>query len=220
MTETELLDALRARPDDRGLRLVYADLLVERGDPRGELLILEEQVERAPDDTAPGWRAGAERLLHLAAEHGFPVLPDDPDALLDEMVDPSGGGGYPVQYDVTCAGRSLYLRYRGGGFSITDVTDGRWELLAEPDLPVTGDGEWTDAETNVVLHVVCEALRAGADLATLRFPDPLDADPRYRLGSFPRAGLPAEFSDGGRRTLRPRDHDRWWALHRRWQRTA
>lgn len=205
---------MRARPDDRGLRLVYADLLVERGDPRGELLVLEDRIERAADDHAPGWRAGAERLLHLAAEHGFPVLPDDPDAVLDEMVARGGGGSYPVQYELEWAGRSYYVRYRGGAFSITD--NATWTLLAEPELRTAGDGDWTDAETTVILHVLCDAIRAGADLQTLRFPDPLDGDPRHRAGSHPRYVVDDAFSDGDRRTLRPRDLSRWKALHRRW----
>ena len=38
---TELLDAVRAVPDDVGRRLVYADALQEAGDPRGEFIALQ-----------------------------------------------------------------------------------------------------------------------------------------------------------------------------------
>ena len=34
---------LQARPDDSGLLLVYADLLQSQGDPRGQLIVLEQQ---------------------------------------------------------------------------------------------------------------------------------------------------------------------------------
>ena len=41
MTESELLAAVLASPDDLPLRLVYADFLQERGDPRGELITVQ-----------------------------------------------------------------------------------------------------------------------------------------------------------------------------------
>src|SRR5688572_11671410 len=43
--EAKLLDAIWADPDDDGPRLVYADWLMERGHPHGELIAL--QCERA-----------------------------------------------------------------------------------------------------------------------------------------------------------------------------
>jgi len=45
LREAELLDAIYAAPDDDAPRSVYADWLLERGDPRGELIAL--QLERA-----------------------------------------------------------------------------------------------------------------------------------------------------------------------------
>jgi uncharacterized protein (TIGR02996 family) len=39
--ELELLDAIRATPDDNGPRLVYADWLIERDDPRGHFIMLQ-----------------------------------------------------------------------------------------------------------------------------------------------------------------------------------
>lgn len=46
--EQELLAQIRATPDDDEPRAIYADLLAERGDPRGEFIHL--QLERSEDD--------------------------------------------------------------------------------------------------------------------------------------------------------------------------
>ena len=46
--ELELLAAIRARPDDALLRLVYADWLQDHGDPRHELVRLETELGRLP----------------------------------------------------------------------------------------------------------------------------------------------------------------------------
>lgn len=43
-TPEELLALVYADPDDDGARLVYADLLVERGDPRGAFILLQFQA--------------------------------------------------------------------------------------------------------------------------------------------------------------------------------
>jgi uncharacterized protein (TIGR02996 family) len=53
VTEAEAIDAVVANPDDDGPRLVYADWLLERGDPRGELIQLQcRRRRRAPDRNA------------------------------------------------------------------------------------------------------------------------------------------------------------------------
>lgn len=44
--EAHLLAAIQASPDDDGLRLVYADHLLRRGDPRGELYAIQHALER------------------------------------------------------------------------------------------------------------------------------------------------------------------------------
>jgi uncharacterized protein (TIGR02996 family) len=46
--EAAFLAAVEAAPHDAGLRLVYADWLDERGDPRGELVRVEEEMGRLP----------------------------------------------------------------------------------------------------------------------------------------------------------------------------
>ena len=43
-TEQSFLDAIKSQPEDRAVRLVYADWLEERGDRRGELIRIEEQM--------------------------------------------------------------------------------------------------------------------------------------------------------------------------------
>ncbi|MCW5805882.1 MAG: TIGR02996 domain-containing protein [Deltaproteobacteria bacterium] len=68
-TEAELVGAIAAALDDDAPRLVYADWLAERGDPRGELIqlqvavdgMLEEDERRKPTE---------KRLKALLEEHG------------------------------------------------------------------------------------------------------------------------------------------------------
>ncbi len=45
--ERALLKAIRAKPEARAIRLIYADWLDERSDPRGELIRIEEEVRIA-----------------------------------------------------------------------------------------------------------------------------------------------------------------------------
>lgn len=44
--EDAFLDGIRAQPDDDALRLVYADWLEERGDPRAELVRVQCELAR------------------------------------------------------------------------------------------------------------------------------------------------------------------------------
>lgn len=48
-TRTSLLDAIRASPEDDGPRLVYADHLMEQGDPRGEFIAVQCALAKADD---------------------------------------------------------------------------------------------------------------------------------------------------------------------------
>jgi uncharacterized protein (TIGR02996 family) len=47
-TESAFLSAITANPSDRASRLVYADWLEERSDPRGELIRIEEEMREIP----------------------------------------------------------------------------------------------------------------------------------------------------------------------------
>ena len=60
-TIEELLAEVHADPDDDGPRLVYADALLERGDPRGELVAL--QLARARGELSDEARAREAELL-------------------------------------------------------------------------------------------------------------------------------------------------------------
>jgi uncharacterized protein (TIGR02996 family) len=60
--EAELLAAIYAAPDDDGPRLVYADYLQQRGDPRGELIALQLAARPTREQRA--------RASQLLAEHG------------------------------------------------------------------------------------------------------------------------------------------------------
>ncbi len=46
--ERQFLEAITRDPEDEGARTVYADWLEERGDPRGEYLRLELQLQKIP----------------------------------------------------------------------------------------------------------------------------------------------------------------------------
>jgi uncharacterized protein (TIGR02996 family) len=67
---SELLQRVLDRPDDEGLRLVYADWLQERGDPRGELIILQLQKRKAPLTEEESARESALIEAHVDAWQG------------------------------------------------------------------------------------------------------------------------------------------------------
>ncbi|HEY5936903.1 MAG TPA: TIGR02996 domain-containing protein, partial [Kofleriaceae bacterium] len=69
-----LLAAVLAAPADDAARLVYADWLLEQGDPRGELIQLECALAGRPDDEALGKRVEEVRVRCAAA---FDKLVDD-----------------------------------------------------------------------------------------------------------------------------------------------
>ncbi len=52
MLEAELLEAIVEQPEDNARRLVYADLLLARGDLRGELIVVQLARDARPEDVA------------------------------------------------------------------------------------------------------------------------------------------------------------------------
>jgi uncharacterized protein (TIGR02996 family) len=59
------LQSIREDPDDDGLRLIYADWLEERGDPRGEFIRVQVELARTPpsDPRVPLWKKREHQLL-------------------------------------------------------------------------------------------------------------------------------------------------------------
>jgi uncharacterized protein (TIGR02996 family) len=53
MTHDDFLRAILAEPGDDGLRLVYADWLDERDDPRGAYLRIEVELADRPGEEPP-----------------------------------------------------------------------------------------------------------------------------------------------------------------------
>jgi uncharacterized protein (TIGR02996 family) len=65
MDQAAFLEAIAARPDDDSPRLIFADWLEERGDPRGTFVRLQCTLERLPSDDPrrPALEDEADRLL-------------------------------------------------------------------------------------------------------------------------------------------------------------
>lgn len=72
VTEAELVASIVAAPDDDAPRTVYADWLLERGNPRGELMTTQCALARAEADDRPLAETGPlrERVRALIASHG------------------------------------------------------------------------------------------------------------------------------------------------------
>jgi uncharacterized protein (TIGR02996 family) len=70
-----LEDALVANPDDRAAHAAYADLLMERGDPRGELIQVQLTLDQLPRKS-PQRDALRRRYAALAVEQGRALLGD------------------------------------------------------------------------------------------------------------------------------------------------
>src|SRR5262245_55108850 len=66
--EQGFLQAIVADPEDEGVRLIYADWLEEQGNPRGEFIRLQCELEKlsADDPRRPDLEAREKQLL---AEH-------------------------------------------------------------------------------------------------------------------------------------------------------
>ena len=207
-SESELLAAIAASPDD-ATRLVYADWLLashdERSRKRGELIMLDYKERTTPGGLGSPDQVG--QLLRLAAELGFPHLPDpDADLHVFEQL-----GRDNAHWRFACNGRRYELR-RDVGLSL--AADGA--IAENTTLAITG--RWTDAQTNAILTIVLRVVQNGADFRALRFPDPvqLAALPAHRLGPLPRyfsAEVLEDFEADW--LLSARDHTRWYAIYER-----
>lgn len=72
---SELLEAIRAAPDDDAPRLVWADLLCERGDPRGEFVQVQCALAREGEDDPDRREALLDRERALLKAHQAEWLP-------------------------------------------------------------------------------------------------------------------------------------------------
>ena len=70
MNESYFLNAIEANPCDPTPRLIYADWLDERGDPRGELLRIQEELRRVDVSN----RAAKETTVHQLLNDGVELL--------------------------------------------------------------------------------------------------------------------------------------------------
>ena len=88
VTEAELLRAIEAQPNDDEVRRVYADWLIDRGDPRGEFIQLQcelvrargkrageirERAQKLVDRRAASWGPFRDNRFHWVFERGFVV---------------------------------------------------------------------------------------------------------------------------------------------------
>jgi uncharacterized protein (TIGR02996 family) len=71
LLEGDLLEAVLAAPDDDAPRLVYADALLDRGDPRGELIVVQLQLarERMLDARRAELESAAAKLVREHTAH-------------------------------------------------------------------------------------------------------------------------------------------------------
>jgi uncharacterized protein (TIGR02996 family) len=207
-SEAELLALLRAEPSDEA-RLVYADWLLDRGDPRGQVIVLDHK-----DRTTPGGLRDPDLLtllLRLTAEHGFPHLPD-PDEHLLPWHPFRDAGTIARQYTAAWEGRVYRIHYRD---------DGALELHVDnvPSQPVrmVSRLRLTDEETNVILSVASRAIRRYPHFPILDPPTTtaaLRAHPDHRAGPYPRytSHEIAEDFDRPEWSLAARDYKRWYVL--------
>ena len=79
-TRNELEALLQAAPLDEAGYLIYGDWLQSQGDPRGELIALDDGARRAPIEHTARWRHRREELL---ARHPELVPPQGPDLVFD-----------------------------------------------------------------------------------------------------------------------------------------
>jgi uncharacterized protein (TIGR02996 family) len=212
-TEAELLAAIAATAaveigstelSDQ-TRLVYADWLTSQGDRRGELIILDYKERTTPGGlTHPDLVAS---LLRLAAEFGFPHLPD-PDAHMLPWEQLGRDHDYRVEYD----GHTYTLARRGS--LLLTIDDAR----PIENITLTLAERWTDPQVNVIMSIVSRAIRKHTPFERVVFPTPdeMRAMPEHRLGPLPMyysAEIIEDFE--GEWMLRARDHARWFEIYER-----
>jgi uncharacterized protein (TIGR02996 family) len=212
-TEAELLAAIAATAaaeigstvlSDQA-RLVYADWLMSRGDRRGELIVLDHKERTTPGGLTHPDHVAA--LLRLAAEFGFPHLPD-PDAHILPWQQLGRDHDYRVEHD----GHTYTLVRRA---TLLLAIDTKPPL---ENITLTLQERWTDEQVNVIMSMVSRAIRRGSEFTKLVFPeaDEMRRMPEHRLGPLPMyysAEIIEDFEADW--MLRARDHARWYRIYDR-----
>lgn len=119
--EGDLEARIREAPGDTARWLVYADWLSEQGDPRGELIVVQEARARKPKD-----RALARREDALLDKHNDVFVGEDLSALIDDMT----MVWRPRYHEVP----TLAVTWRNGFFEEATLRDRHeWDDLDETD---------------------------------------------------------------------------------------
>jgi uncharacterized protein (TIGR02996 family) len=210
--EAALLRAIEADPDDVDPQLVIADWLLAHGDPRGELIVLDQR-QRTGQLADP---EGIERLLMLAAEYTFPCAREPEEPVLPF----ARGNGLPAQYELAYEGRRYEIWAQQSTFMV-DVYD-RDGIVARHMFGATSgdwmdfvdEKRWNDDEAAAALAVFSDAIRYDTPFEPLRFPHHQAPPPAYDGGSRRIYRLPASACerwgvDKDRYGLAARDYVRW-----------
>ena len=114
-SEHAFLATIEAQPDDRAVRLVYADWLEERGDPRAELIRIEETMREIP----------------VTSHHYWDLKPRR--GALRERCDAAwlGRMGYGTDYEPVF--RDVPADWRGRWRLLREFTE-RWHKVPLPDI--------------------------------------------------------------------------------------
>ncbi len=100
-----------------------------------------------------------------------------------------GGGSHPVQYTARYEGHEYYIRFRSGFLTISKDDQEVFGQDYDSCHPDYSDNAWNDEETNVLLHLISEAVRK-KDFSSLSIPEKgneLKNHPFYRKGPFPKS---------------------------------
>jgi uncharacterized protein (TIGR02996 family) len=193
--EAAFLEALLGEPGDTGLRLVFADWLEERGDPRGELLRLTHALTQDTEQT--GRQGCEERLRALLAEGVRAVGPfrTDPAGMTFAWVPP---GTFLMGSPPTEEGRSddetqhRVTLSKGFWLGITPVTQAQWRAVmgTNPD-PSRFKGDDRPVE-RVPWHDCVKFCKKLSKKEGRRYRLPTEAEWEYAC----RAGTTTPFSFG------------------------
>jgi uncharacterized protein (TIGR02996 family) len=132
-SEAELLADVYANPDDDAPRAVYADALLERGDPRGEFIQLQLAAAREPLDDA-----GRARLEELTASHG------------DRWLGPMAAFWYGAVY---ARGFPERVGSELGRKAVASVTDPAWRTIRSLDPGFAGP-QWSAKEIRAIVTLL------------------------------------------------------------------